>query len=190
MRGVADKAGNKAQGTTTWSFSVADFGASAASVHVTGLLLNVSASSLNNAALTAIKADLATLLGVADTRFTNLEISNIWIGGVAMSVLEFTITASASKTATSLAQQLAETVQILAAGSNALSSYSSALKTAVSSQVYRLDNDCLMQIHCQSCVQVRVVVASPAIASHHANSVYSGARRAATHTDNGLLLFT
>jgi hypothetical protein len=139
VRGVADKAGNKAQGSISWSFTVADFGASAASVHVTGLLLNVSASSLNNAALTAIKADLATLLGVADTRFTNLEISDAWIGGVAMSALEFTITASASKTATSLAQQLAETVQILAAGSNALSSYSSALKIAVSSQVYRLD---------------------------------------------------
>ncbi len=116
---------------------MADFGASAASVHVAGLLLNVS-SSLNNAALTAVKADLATLLGVADTRFTYLEISNAWIGGVAMSALEFTITASASKTATSLAQQLAETVQNIAAGSNALSSYSSALKTAVSSQVYQL----------------------------------------------------
>jgi hypothetical protein len=138
VRGVADKAGNKAQGTISWSFTVADFGASAASVHVTGLLLNVSASSLNNAVLTAIKAELATLLGVADTRFTNLEISDAWIGGVAMSALEFTISTSASKTATSLAQQLAETVQNLAAGSNALSSYSSALKTAVSSQVYQL----------------------------------------------------
>jgi hypothetical protein len=136
VRGVADKAGNTAQGTTTWSFTVADFGASAASVHVTALLLNVSSSSLNNAALTAVKADLAMLLVVADTRLTNLEISDAWIGGVAMSALEFTITASASKTATSLAQQLAEIAQNFAAGSNALSSYSSALKIAVSSQVY------------------------------------------------------
>ncbi len=167
---------------------MADFGASSASVHVTGLLLNVSSSSLNNAALTAIKTDLATLLGVADTRFTNLEISDAWIDGVAMSALEFTITAAASKTATSLAQQLAETVQILAAGSNALSSYSSALKTAVSSQVYPLNGFLVISEHCQPCVQVRVVVASPAIASHHANSVYSGARRAAGHTENGFVL--
>ncbi len=32
-----------------------------------------------------------------------------------------------------------------------------------------------------------MVVASPAIASHHANSVYSGARRAAGHLENGLI---
>ncbi len=139
MRGVADKAGNKAQGSISWSFTVADFGASAASVHVTGLLLNASSSSVNTAALTAIKTDLATLLGVADTRLTNLQISNTWIGGVSMTSLELTIAASSSKTATSLAQQLAETVENLAPGSNALSSYSSALKTAVTTQVYRSD---------------------------------------------------
>jgi hypothetical protein len=139
VRGVADKAGNKAQGSISWSFTVADFGASAASVHVTGLLLNASSSSVNTAALTAIKTDLATLLGVADTRLTNLQISNTWIGGVSMTSLELTIAASSSKTATSLAQQLAETVENLAPGSNALSSYSSALKTAVTTQVYRSD---------------------------------------------------
>jgi hypothetical protein len=135
VRGVADQAGNKGQGTTVWSFVVADFGASAASVHVTGLLLNTSSSSVNNAALTAIKSDLASLLGVADTRFTTLQIAEIWIRGGSMTTLELTITASSSKTATSIAQQLAETVLNLASGSNSMSSYSSALKTTVASQV-------------------------------------------------------
>jgi hypothetical protein len=118
-----------------WSFDVADFGASGASAHVTGLLLNVSSSSVDSAALTAIKTDLAALLGVGGTRFTDILASEAWISGSSVTALEFIVTASSSKTATSVTQQLAQTVQNLTPNSNALSSYSSALKTAVSSQV-------------------------------------------------------
>ena len=135
VSGVADDAGNKVQGTTKWNFTVADFDASGASVHVTGLLLNISSSSVDSAALTAIKTDLAALLGVGGTRFTDMQVSEAWISGSSVTALEFIVTASSSKTATSLTQQLAQTVQNLAPGSNALSSYSSALKTAVSFQV-------------------------------------------------------
>jgi hypothetical protein len=121
VRDVADQAGNKSQVTTVWGFTVADFGASAASVHVTGLILNVSSASINNAAPTAIKSDLVPLLGVADTRFTALWIAEIGIPGVSVTTLEFTITASSYRAATSLAQQLAEAVLTLASGSNAMS---------------------------------------------------------------------
>jgi hypothetical protein len=134
VSGVADQAGNKVHGTTMWSFDVADFDASGASVHVTGLLLNISSSSVDSAALAAIKTDLAALLGVGGSRFTDIQASEAWISGSSVTALEFIIKSS-SKTATSVAQQLAQAVQSLASGSNALSSYSSALNTAVSSQV-------------------------------------------------------
>ena len=133
--GVADLAGNIAQGSAVWSFTVADFEVSVASVRVAGFTLNALSTTVDTAALAAIKTDLASLLGVADTRITNLQATPVVVGGVSMTGLELTITASASKSATLLAQQLAQAVQNLAPGSNAASSYSSALKDAVASQV-------------------------------------------------------
>jgi hypothetical protein len=112
LGGVQDGVGNTVEGDVTWSFTVSDFGAAGSSASISGLKLDQKFATF--AALAAAKTELATFLGVAESRISNLKASATQDGNT---VLSFTILAASggdTKTATSLSTKLALAVSTVA----------------------------------------------------------------------------
>ncbi len=111
VSGIADYAGNFVSWPVTWSFAVADYGASSASARVTGLLLNTSyaAFQAKNDELASVHQAIAALLSVPLGRIINVQ-AVAALGGNATAV-SFVITPPAAgdtKTAVAAAQDLAK----------------------------------------------------------------------------------
>ncbi len=185
MDGVEDQAGNAVPWPITWSFAVADYGASSASVRLSGLLLNTTyvAFQAKSGELAKIQQDIATFLSIPLARITNVQAAAA-LGGN-LTAVSFVINAPGAgdtKTAVAAAQALAKewakTSPVL----------SGSLTSAVTSKVV-CDRRGFLSTHsflslCET-LQLRMAVTSPAIASHAANQPsQSGAPmgvRAAVH---------
>ncbi len=105
VNGVKDTAGNIIAWPVMWTFTVADFGASSATVYVSGLLLSTTYASFQSSQIAALKAELNALLNLAD-RIDQVIASEAADGSTA---LHFTIT-SGTPSATVLGKQLATVV--------------------------------------------------------------------------------
>ena len=111
VSGIADYAGNFVPWPVTWSFAVADYGASSTSARVSGLLLNTSyaAFQAKNDEVASIRQAIAQLLSIPLDRIINVQAVGA-LGGNATSV-SFVVTAPAesnTKTALAAAQDLAK----------------------------------------------------------------------------------
>jgi hypothetical protein len=129
---VADQAGNAVPYPVTWSFPVADYGAAAASVHVSGLVLDTTfaAFQAKSGELVKIQQDLASALSIPLDRISNLQAFGA-LGGN-MTALQFVIGAGTSKTAVAAAHELAQKL------TNASPGLSGSLGSAVTSKVLLL----------------------------------------------------
>ncbi len=133
---VTDEAGNVAL-PVTWSFQYGDFGASDASVHVSGLVLDTiyEAFIAKSGEIARVIAEVASFLGVAASRIVSMQAFSA-LGGNA-TALSFTVLAPTNaggdtKTAVVLAQTLAvETVKDS-------HSFEGALATLIKSKVARV----------------------------------------------------
>ena len=130
--GVADHAGNAVPWPVTWSFTVADYGASSASVRVSGLVLNTTYASFQakSGELANIRQDLATFLSIPIERITNVQAVGA-LGGNATAV-SFVIAAPGagdSKTAVTAAQDVAKEC------AKSKPTFSGSLSTAITSKV-------------------------------------------------------
>ncbi len=110
LDGVADAAGNVVPWPITWSFSVADYGASSTFVHVSGLLLETPYATFQAKIdeLLNVRQDIATFLSIPVERITKIK-SASGLGGN-ITALSFVIAAPAasdSKTSAAAAQELA-----------------------------------------------------------------------------------
>ncbi len=115
---------------------MADYGAAAASVHVSGLVLDTTfaAFQAKSGELSKIQQDLASALSIPLNRISNLQAFGA-LGGN-MTAVQFVIGASASKTAVAAAHELARK---LASASPGLSgSLGSAVTSKVAKQVLNL----------------------------------------------------
>ena len=111
LDGIEDHAGNAVSWPITWSFAVADYGASSASVRVSGLLLNTTyaAFQVKSGELAKLQQDLATFLFIPVARITNVQAAAA-LGGN-LTAVSFVIDAPAvgdPKTAVAAAQDLAK----------------------------------------------------------------------------------
>ncbi len=111
LSGVADHVGNAVMWPITWSFTVADYGANAASVRISGLVLDTTyaAFQAKSDELAKIRQDLATFLSIPLARITNVQAIGALGGNV--TAVSFVITAPGagdSKTAVAAAQALAK----------------------------------------------------------------------------------
>ena len=108
---VADLAGNMLSWPVIWSFTVADYGASEASVRVSGLVLSTAYAAFQGkiGELGKNQQDLAILLGVPLARIININAYSALGGNV--TALSFVIAAPGggdTKTAVAAAQVLAQ----------------------------------------------------------------------------------
>lgn len=133
MANVADYAGNALPWPVSWGFLVADYGASAASVRVSGVVLDTTyaAFQAKTGELAKIQQDLATLLGISLGRISNVQAYGALGGNV--TALAFVISADSSKTAVAAAQELAQQL------AKATPGLGGSLASAVTSKVWRLD---------------------------------------------------
>jgi hypothetical protein len=147
VTGLADVLGNKIQGSVSWSFDFGDYKPALATVRVSGLLLSASTATIKNlGGFSAIDADLATFLGVPFFRVDEITAAPIVVGGASFTSIQLALTAGSPKTATILAQQLAQQLIQLPIGNNAFSSFTSALKFASPCQV-RVNYALAMLLH-------------------------------------------
>ncbi len=136
---VADLAGNRLSWPVIWSFPVADYGASTASVRVSGLVLGTTyaAFQAKTGELAKIQQDLATLMGVPLARITSVAAYSALDGNV--TAVSFVIAAPGAgdtKTAVTAAQVLARRLAQAAPG------LTGSLATAVTSKVIRVLLSC------------------------------------------------
>ncbi len=129
---VADLAGNMVSWPVIWSFPVADYGANAASVRVSGLVLatTYAAFQAKTGELAKIQQDLATLLSVPLARITSTTAYSGLDGNV--TAVSFVIAAPGAgdtKTAVTAAQDLAQKL------AQATPGLAGSLATAVTSKV-------------------------------------------------------
>jgi hypothetical protein len=135
LSGIADYAGNIVSWPVSWSFTVADYGASSASVRVSGLLLDTTyaAFQAKSGELDKIQQDLATFLSIPLVRITNVQAAAALGGNI--TAVSFVIAAPASgdtKTAVAAAQDVAKECAKADPG------FSGSLSTAKSSKVFGL----------------------------------------------------
>ncbi len=137
LDGVADQAGNAVLWPITWSFAVADYGASSASVRVSGLLLDTTfaAFQAKSGELASIRQDLATFLSIPVERITNVQAVSASGGNI--TAVSFVIAAPGAGDATTsvaaaraLAKECAKTTP----------AFSGSLSTVVSSKVVNLNS--------------------------------------------------
>jgi hypothetical protein len=133
LSGVADYAGNSVSWPITWSFAVADYGASSTSVRVSGVVLNTTyaAFQAKSNELANIRQDLATLLSVSLDRITNVQAVGALGGNV--TAVSFIIGPGSTKTAVAAAQDLAK--QLIKASPGLTGSLSTAVTCKVMSNL-------------------------------------------------------
>ncbi len=160
--GIADYAGNTVPWPITWSFPVADYGASSTSVRLSGLLLNTTyaAFQAKSDELAKIRQDLATFLSVSLDRITNVQAAGA-LGGNA-TVVSFVIGPGSSKTAVAAAQALAKECAKAIPGLSG--SLSSTMTSKVRPRGYSISfvrvtrcitdsHECYFTSHCHACGQ-------------------------------------
>ncbi len=130
--GIADDAGNTVPWPISWSFVVADYGASLASVHLSGLLFNTTYEAFlaKSNEIAHLRQDLSSYLSIPVERIGNVQAVGALGGNItAVSLVITAPGAGDTKTAMAAAQDLAKECV------KAHPQFSGSLSSAMSSKV-------------------------------------------------------
>ncbi len=134
---VADAAGNMVPWPISWSFAVADYGANATTVRISGLLLNTTyqAFQAKSGETDSIRQDLAAFLSIPIERIIDVHVSAAaGINAVAVTFVIAPPGADDSKTSVSAAQEI---IKECAKGNHALTGSLSTVMTSKVSNIFQ-----------------------------------------------------